>query len=68
MSNNDNTEETSAGIPSEFQTFFNKLDGRRETVKTEAVELTTEDGEVIELSGAIKNDSAVIKTKRKGRK
>lgn len=66
MSNND-TEETSAGIPSEFQAFFNKLDGRRETVKTEAVELTTEDGEVIELAGAIKNNSAVIKT-RKGRK
>ena len=68
MSNNDeNTQDASAGIPSEFQSFFNKLDGRRETVKTETVELATQGGDVIELSGTVKNNSAVIKAKRKGK-
>lgn len=71
MSNNDNTEEVSAGVPPEFQAFFNKLDGRKtvhaDTVKTDTVELTTADGETIELEGVVKNNTASIKAKRKGK-
>lgn len=74
---NSDSETDGGGIPAEFQEFFNRLDGRRERVKADSVEaatvsadsvqLKTPDGEVVNLTGEIKNNAAVIKTKRKGK-
>lgn len=70
MSNN-NTEELSAGVPPEFQAFFNRLDGRKtvktDTLEAKTVELKTVDGQTIEIGGALKNNTASIKAKRKGK-
>ncbi len=74
MSNNTTTSE---GVPATFQAFFNTLDGRRDLVKadsvkatevsTKSVDLTTDDGEVINLTGVVKDGQPVLKTKRKAK-